>query len=65
MTVDDAVEAEIRRLYYAEHWRVGTIATQLGVHHDVVRRLLGRLEPRRLPPAPRPPLLAPFVGFID
>lgn len=25
--------AEIRRLYYAEHWRVGTIATTLGVHY--------------------------------
>src|SRR5947199_2953635 len=29
--------AEIRRLYDAEHWRVGTIATTLGVHHDTVR----------------------------
>jgi transposase len=29
--------AEIRRLYYGEHWKVGTIATALGVHHDTVR----------------------------
>jgi transposase len=29
--------AEIRRLYYGEHWRVGTIAAALGVHHDTVR----------------------------
>jgi DNA-binding transcriptional regulator LsrR (DeoR family) len=30
--------AEIRRLYYAEHWRIGTIASQLGVHSDAIRR---------------------------
>jgi len=29
--------AEIRRLYYGEHWKVGTIAGALGVHHDTVR----------------------------
>lgn len=32
--------AEIRRLYYAEHWRIGTIATTLGVHHDTVRHAI-------------------------
>jgi DNA-binding transcriptional regulator LsrR (DeoR family) len=32
--------AEIRRLYYAEHWRVGTIASSLGLHHDTVRHAL-------------------------
>src|SRR5712692_6271135 len=34
--------AEIRRLYYAEHWRIGTIATSLGVHHDTVRMAIER-----------------------
>jgi hypothetical protein len=29
--------AEIWRLYYGEHWKVGTIAAALGVHHDTVR----------------------------
>lgn len=29
--------AKIRRLFFAEHWRVGTIATELSVHHDTVR----------------------------
>src|SRR3990172_9318632 len=27
---------EIRRLYYAEHWTAGTIASALGVHRDAV-----------------------------
>jgi transposase len=64
MTVDLSVEAEIRRLHYAEHWPVGTVATQLGVHPDVARRVLGLLEPRR-PSVPRRRLVDPFVGFID
>jgi transposase len=64
VTVDAKMEAEIRRLYYAEHFRVGTIATQLGVHHDVVRRVLGFLEPRR-GYVPRPLLVLPFADFID
>jgi transposase len=29
--------AEIRRLYYGEHWKVGTIAAALSVHHETVR----------------------------
>ena len=29
--------AEIRRLHYGEHWKVGTIAAALGVHHETVR----------------------------
>jgi transposase len=41
MTIDETKEAEIRRLHLAEHWKVGTIATQLGVHHEVVERVLG------------------------
>src|SRR5512134_94249 len=28
--------ARIRRLFYAEHWKVGTIAAELGVHRDTV-----------------------------
>jgi transposase len=32
--------AEIRRLFFAEHWKVGTIAGSLGLHPDTVRRAL-------------------------
>jgi transposase len=64
VTVNAAVEVEIRRLFYAEHWPVGTIASQLGVHPDVVRRVLGLLEPRQSS-VPRPRLIDPFVTFVD
>ena len=42
--------AEIRRLYFGEHWKVGTIAAALGVHHDTVRAALAH-DTRALPRA--------------
>jgi transposase len=63
MSATPETEAEIRRLHYAEHWPVGTIATQLSVHADVVRRVVGRLEPRA-PLPPRPRRVQRFAGFI-
>lgn len=32
------LHTQIRRLFYAEHWRITTIAAKLAVHHDTVRR---------------------------
>jgi transposase len=64
VTVPARTEAEIRRLHFAEHWPVGTIASQLGVHEDVVRRVLGLLQPRRSPLL-RPTLVAPYADFIN
>ena len=40
MTLSAELLAKIRRLYYGEHWKVGTIAAQLGVHHEAVRRAI-------------------------
>ena len=37
MTIAPDLTARIRRLYEVEHWRVGTIATQLHVHRDNAR----------------------------
>jgi transposase len=40
LVISVELSAQILRLYRAERWRVGTIARQLHVHHDVVRRVL-------------------------
>ena len=64
MTLSVALQAEIVRLYHAEHWRIGTIAVQLGVHHSSVRRVL-RGAGIALPPiSPRRSALDPYVAFI-
>ncbi len=38
MAIDKQTRAEILRLYFAEKWKIGTIARQLGVHHGTVER---------------------------
>lgn len=64
MKTTPETEAEIVRLHYAEHWPVGTIATQLQAHPDVVRRVLGFGEPRA-PSQLRPRIFEPYRAFID
>lgn len=60
-----ALEAEILRLYHAEHWPVGTVARQLRVHHSTVRRVLvlaGVAPPVRIA---RTSIVDPYLGFIS
>ena len=64
MTVAAEVEVEILRLHFAEHLPVGTIAKQLELHSDVVRRVVGLSSPLRKPPPTAPKICAPFSGFI-
>ena len=59
--IDLETVARIRQLYYGEHWRVGTIAAELGLHHGTVERVLR--DQARAKPAPRPSRFDPYVGF--
>ena len=34
--IGEELRSRIRRLFFAEHWKVGTISAELGVHHDTV-----------------------------
>ena len=47
MTVSAELEAEIHRLHHAEQWPIGTIARQLRIHGDVVRRILQLTAPTK------------------
>ena len=38
--IDPEVRVKIRRYFYAEHWKVGTIAQALGVHPNTVKRAI-------------------------
>lgn len=64
MTVERQTEVEIRRLYFGEHWKIGTIATEFGVHRDVVVRVIGPLGPEPKAQAPRPSVLDLYRGFV-
>ena len=63
MVISREREAEILRYYHVEKWRVGTIARQIGVHHNVVKRVLAQAGLPRLG-TPRPSQLDPFLPFI-
>jgi transposase len=62
VTADES--AAILRLHHVEGWPVGTIADQLGRHHDTVERVLahGGLPIAKL--VTRTRLVDPFVPFI-
>lgn len=62
--ITPACRAEIRRLYYAEHWKIGTIAAALAVHPDTVWRAINRpsVQPDRGLSRPTP--LDPYVPFL-
>ena len=62
--ISRALEAEILRHYHAEHWRIGTIATQLRIHHSTVRRVLAQAGVPVTQSAVRPSIAAPYVVFI-
>ena len=55
--------ATIRRLFHAEHWKIGTIATELGVHPDTVGRALDTERFKR-GPSKRASLVEPYLEFI-
>jgi transposase len=64
MTIAPDLVAQILRLHSVEKWRVGTIARQLHVHRDVVRRVLaGNCAPVH-PSALRASRIDPYRPFI-
>lgn len=56
--------ARIRRLFHAEHWKVGTIARELGLHPDTVKRALETPRFTSRVSAKRPTMLDPYKPFI-
>lgn len=60
--IDLETVTRIRQLHHAEGWPVGTIAAQLGLHHETVERALSEdAQPEK---APRQSGLDPYVAFM-
>ena len=62
--IDDATRAEVRRLFFAEHWKVGTIAAQHGLHHGTVKAALGLVDPPKTKGTSRPTKIDAYVPFV-
>src|SRR5580704_17428506 len=56
-------QAHIRHLFYAEHWKIGTIAQQLGVHPDAVRHAV-QSDTFHQAQALRPCITDPYLEFV-
>ena len=56
--------AAILRLHHAEKWLIGTIATELGRHHDTIERVLTQSGLPVSKSLPRARLVDPFLPFI-
>lgn len=56
--------AEAKRLFYGEHWKIGTISNQLGRHPDAIRRAIDsesfKRKSRNLPRK-----TDPYMDFIE
>ena len=64
MTIDKQTEAKILRYHFVEQWRVGTIATQLGIHHGVVDRVLAQAGLPKVERSQRTSIIDPYLPFI-
>jgi transposase len=61
--ISPEIRARIRRCFYAEHWKIGTIAAELGLHPDTVRNAIEAERFRGAQPI-RPSRVDPWLGFI-
>jgi len=58
-------EAKILRLYHAEKWRPGTIARQLGLHLDTVRRVLAQSGVKEAAQPERRSMIEPYLPWLQ
>lgn len=65
MTHSLELEAHILRYHHVEKWRIGTIARQLHVHHNVVKRVLAQAGLPRATYAPKASRLDPYLPFVQ
>jgi len=61
--IDLETRAHIRHLFYAEHWKIGTIARELGLHPDTVHAAV-QTDRFNSTKAVRPSLLDPYADFV-
>ena len=64
MSIPIELRTHILRLHQVERWRVGTIARQLGLHRDTVKRALAASSMVIAPLQPRPRQIDAYLPFI-
>jgi transposase len=62
MSANEITEA--KRLFYGEHWKIGTIATQMGWHPDAIRRAINTGSFNRKEREVKR-LIDPYLEFVE
>jgi transposase len=62
--ISEEQRSRIRRLFFAEHWKVGTIAAELGVHHETVKLAIEANRFVNRPYREATSALDPYKGFV-
>jgi transposase len=61
--INPETRVQIRRYFYAEHWKIGTIARELNVHPDAVRHAIESDHFNRVRPL-RSAITDPYIEFV-
>lgn len=64
MALSQEQETAILRYYFAEKWRVGTIARQLSIHHSSVERVIAQAGIPKPERTSQPSIIDPFLPYI-
>ncbi len=64
MSISEELTAQILRYYHVEKWRVGTISTQLGVHHGTIKRVLSDAGIAKDKILVQKSIIDPYLSFI-
>ena len=64
MTISEELRAKILRHHYVEKWPVGTISSQLSVHHSTIKRVLAETGVPKKELLVQGSIIEPFLPYI-
>jgi len=64
MTISEELRAKILRYHYVEQWPVGTISSQIGVHHSTIKRVLAETGVSKKELLGQGSIIEPFLPYI-
>jgi transposase len=64
MTISEELRAQILRYHHVEQWPIGTISTQLSVHHTTIKRVLAETGIPKKKILVQGSIIEPFIPFI-
>ena len=63
--IPEELRSRMRRLFFAEHWNVGTICAELGIHHDTVTHAIEASRFINVKYRTQASVLEPYKSFVQ